>query len=214
MTNMSINSINNQTQGIWSMRQNQDNYEKNIQGQIVGLEEKMESLSTDQAKTTEQKKIEKQEIQEQIQTLKSQLQQYRIQKQHREETKRQTAANRATEQTASSDKVEKKSIGLSDTEMGVILSLSGTKEQIAGMKKIRTNLEGKLRTAESEEVKQSLQEKIDNLNEVIGSKIQGSRETIQESIRESGRNENGDADSSEEEPDNTSEKEEQSENKE
>lgn len=208
MANMNINNIGSQTQGIWSMRQNQDNYEKNIQRQITSLEEKMESLSTDKVKTTEQKKIEKQEIQDQIQTLKSQLQQYRIQKQHIEE------ANQAAEQTASLNKAEKKGIGLSDAEMGVILSLSGTKEQIAGMKKIRTDLEGKLRTAESEETKQSLQEKIDNLNEDISNKIRESQEIIQESVQTSGKIENSDADSGEENPEKTSEEDEQPENKE
>ena len=214
MTNMNINSISSQTQGIWSLRQNQDHYEENIQRQITSLEEKMESLSMDKVKTTEQKKIEKQEIQDQIQTLKSQLQQYRIQKQHREEAKRQAEANRTAEQNASSNKVEKKGLGLSDAEMGVILSLSGTKEQIAGMKKIRTDLEGKLRTAESEEVKQSLQEKIDNLNEDISNKIQESQEIIRGSVQATGKIENSDEDPREEEPEKTSEEEEQPENRE
>lgn len=98
--------------------------------------------------------------------------------------------------------------------MGVILSLSGTKEQIAGMEKIRTDLEGKLRTAGSEEAKQSLQEKIDNLNADIDSKIQESREKIQESARGSKEIENEGVDSGEEESEKTFEGEEQPENRE
>lgn len=180
MTNLNINNISSHAQEIWSMQQKQDNYEKNIQRQIASLQEEMETLSADKKKTADQKKNEKQEIQDQIQTLKVQLQQYQIQKGQREEAERQEAANRAAEQTASSRQTGKEEMSLSGAEMGVILSLSGTKEQIAGMKKIRTDLEGKLRTAESAEAKQDLQEKIDNLNEDISKKIQESQETIHE----------------------------------
>lgn len=81
----------------------------------------------------------------------------------------------------------------------LLLIYSGTKEQIAGMKKIWTDLEGKLRTAESEEVKQSLQEKIDNLNEDISNKIQESQEIIRESVQATGKIENSDEDPREEE---------------
>lgn len=94
----------------------------------------------------------------------------------------------------------------------LLLIYSGTKEQIAGMKKIRTDLEGKLRTAESEEVKQSLQEKIDNLNEDISNKIQESQEIIRESVQATGKIENSDEDPREEESEKTYEEEEQSEN--
>ena len=180
MTNLNINNISGRAQEIWSMLQKQDNYEKNIQRQIASLQGEMETLSADKKKTADQKKNEKQEIQDQIQTLKVQLQQYQIQKRQREEAERQEAANRAAEQTASSRRPGKEGMGLSGAEMGAILSLSGTKEQIAGMKKIRTDLEGKLRTAESAEAKQELQDKIDNLNEGISRKIQESQETIHE----------------------------------
>ena len=62
MTNLNVNNISTQAQGIWSMRQGQDYYEENIQRQIISLEEKMKDLSTDKEKTAEQKKIEKQGI--------------------------------------------------------------------------------------------------------------------------------------------------------
>ena len=180
MADMNINNISSGAQGIWLMQQKQDNYEKNIQRQIASLQEEIETLTADKKKTADQKKNEKQEIQDQIQDLKVQLQQYQIQKRQREAAERQAAADRAAEQTAPLRQAGKEGIGLSGAEMGVILSLSGTKEQIAGMKKIRTSLEGKLRTAESAEVKQELQEKIDNLNEGISRKIQESQETIHE----------------------------------
>ena len=66
--------------------------------------------------------------------------------------------------------------GAADT--GVIISLSTTKEQIAGMKKVRTDLQGKLRTAQTEEEKADLQEKIDNITQNIGDKVKETQETI------------------------------------
>lgn len=184
MTISGINGVNTQM----GMNQKQDAYEKNIQRQIASLQEEMETLSADKKKTADQKKNEKQEIQDQIQTLKVQLQQYQIQKRQRETVERQEAANRAAEQTASSRQTGKEGIGLSGAEIGVILSLSGTKEQIAGMKKVRTDLEGKLRTAESVETKQDLQEKIDNLNADISKKIQEGQEAIHEYQKDESKN--------------------------
>ena len=40
-----------------------------------------------------------------------------------------------------------------EADTGVIISLSTTKEQIAGMKKVQTDLQGKLRVAQTEEEK-------------------------------------------------------------
>ena len=65
-------------------------------------------------------------------------------------------------------------------DMGVLISLSITKEQIADMKKVRTDLEGKLRTAETDEARESLQEKIDNLTEDMVEKTKEIQDTISE----------------------------------
>ncbi len=65
-------------------------------------------------------------------------------------------------------------------DMGVLISLSTTKEQIADMKKVRTDLEGKLRTAETDEARESLQEKIDNLTEAMVEKAKETQDTISE----------------------------------
>ena len=65
-------------------------------------------------------------------------------------------------------------------DMGVLISLSTTKEQIADMKKVRTDLEGKLRTAETDEARESLQEKIDNLTEEMFEKAKETQNTISE----------------------------------
>lgn len=62
--------------------------------------------------------------------------------------------------------------------MGVLVSLSTTKDQIEGMKKVRTDLEGKLRVASSDEERESLQEKINKLSEDMSAKIKETQDTI------------------------------------
>ena len=48
-----------------------------------------------------------------------------------------------------------------------------TKEQIAGMKKVQTDLQGKLRAAQTEEEKADLQERNDNTTQNISDKVKG-----------------------------------------
>ncbi|MDE7275797.1 MAG: hypothetical protein K2N98_02915, partial [Lachnospiraceae bacterium] len=65
-----------------------------------------------------------------------------------------------------------------EADTGVIISLSTTKEQIAGMKKVQTDLQGKLRAAQTEEEKADLQEKIDNITQNISDKVKETQDTI------------------------------------
>lgn len=62
--------------------------------------------------------------------------------------------------------------------MGVIVSLSTAKEQINGLKKVQTDLEGKIRTATSEEEKIELQEKVDNIAKSISDRIKETTDII------------------------------------
>lgn len=169
---MSVANVNGSAKGNTLMSQSkQDNYEKKIQNQIANLQEKMKNINNNQKMSAEQKSNERKKIQEQIQDLNSKLRQYQVQKKQKE----------AAEQTDESDsKIGNQITGVSEADSGVIISLSSTKEQIAGMKKIRTNLQGKLRTARTEEEKEALQEKINKVNEDIGVKVGENRETIRE----------------------------------
>lgn len=169
---MSVANVNGSEKSNTLVNQSkQDNYEKSIQNQIANLQGKMKNISNNQKMSTEQKSNEKKKIQEQIQDLNSKLRQYQVQKKQKE----------AAEQTDEDDIENDNQItGVSEVDSGVIISLSSTKEQIAGMKKIRTNLQGKLRTAATEEEKEALQEKINKVNEDIGVKVGENRETIME----------------------------------
>lgn len=169
-------------QGISPVSQSsQDDYERNIQKQITDLQEKMKSITSDKEMTSEEKKSEKKEVQEKIQSLNDELRQYQIQKRQEEAAKKQEEIKQTMQDfrgDEDSEKEEESEFG--SKEAGVILSLSSATEQIAGLKKIRTNLEGKLRTAETEEEKAELQEKINNISRGIGTRIKVSEETIAE----------------------------------
>ena len=59
-----------------------------------------------------------------------------------------------------------------------MFSTANTKEHLAQMQKIRTNLEGKMRTASTDEQKAKLQKRINNVAKTIGEKIQKISEAI------------------------------------
>ncbi|MCM1326743.1 MAG: FlxA-like family protein [Bacteroidales bacterium] len=67
---------------------------------------------------------------------------------------------------------------LGSKESGVLITLSSTKEQIADMSRIRTSLEGRQRTAPTEEEKASLQKKINRVSGGIGKKIIITEDTV------------------------------------
>lgn len=178
---MNVGSVNASGQSImFTSQSKQDNYEKDIEKQIVTLQEKMKNINNEKEMSMEEKINEKKKLQEQIQALNNELRQYQAQKRQKEAAERQEAVKRAAENNTQPKQKEKTQTGLGEMETGVILSLSTTKEQMEGIKKLRTDLQGKLRTAKAAEEKEDLQEKLNKLNERIGKKIQESQNTIEE----------------------------------
>lgn len=178
---MNVGSVNASGQSImFTSQSKQDNYEKDIEKQIATLQEKMKNINNDKEMSMEEKINEKKKLQEQIQDLNNELRQYQAQKRQKEATERQEAVKLAAENNTQAKQKEKIQTGLGEMETGVILSLSTTKEQMEGIKKLRTDLQGKLRTAKAAEEKEDSQEKLNKLNEHIGKKIQESQNTIEE----------------------------------
>ena len=166
---MTINGINGANTQIGQMGMNQatDSYSRNIQNQIADAQKQLQELSSNKDMTQEEKMNKRQELQQQISDLNVQLRQHQME-QRREKQQKQSSFD---------DMIGgKQETGTADT--GVIISLSTAKEQIAGMKKVRTDLEGKLRTAETDEARESLQEKIDGLTDDIYEKIKETQDTI------------------------------------
>ena len=169
---MGVSGISLPAQDSMAVRQSsQDQYENNIRKQIAALQEKMESISNDEDKSDEQKTKEKQAAQEQIQNLNNALRQHQIQKRQEEAAKKQEAIKQTfknIENEAADPGLDDS--GFSDIETGVMITLSGTKEHMEGMVRLRTQLEGRQRTAETEEEKAAYQKKIDRLTRGIGQK--------------------------------------------
>lgn len=175
---MSIAGINKVSQGHIPVKQSaQDNYENNLRKQITNLQDKMKTISSDEDMSSEQKRKERQKAQEEIQNLNSELRQYQIQKQQEEDAKRKEETRQAMEE-ADTDTAAQNPAGLSGKEAGVMITLSNTKEQIAGMVRIKKHLESRHRTAATDEEKEKLQKKIDNVSKSIGQHITTTTDTI------------------------------------
>ncbi len=166
---MTINGINgtNAQMGQMGMNQATDSYSRNIQDQIADAQRQLQELSSDKDMAQEEKMTKRQELQQQISDLNVQLRQHQME-QRREKQQKPSSFD---------DMIGgKQNTGATDT--GVIISLSTSKEKIAGMRKVRTDLQGKLRTAQTEEEKADLQEKIDNITQNIGDKVKETLDTI------------------------------------
>ncbi|MDE7251126.1 MAG: FlxA-like family protein [Lachnospiraceae bacterium] len=166
MTSNGIDGANTQM-GQMGMNQMADSYSRNIQNQIADAQKQLQELSSNKDMTQEEKMTKRQELQQQISDLNVQLRQHQME-QRREKQQKQSSFD---DMIGGNHKT-----GAVDT--GVIISLSTAKEQIAGMKKVRTDLQGKLRTAQTEEEKADLQEKIDNITQNIGDKVKATQDTI------------------------------------
>lgn len=181
---MNIAGINTSSQSNTPVQQPaQDNYETDIRKQISNLQEKMKNISNNKEMSSEQKVKERQAVQEEIQNLNSELRQYQIQKRQEEAQKRQEELKQAAENAeikAENQQNIQSQTGFGDKEAGVIISISTSKEQMADMKRIRTNLEGRQLTAETDEEKERLQKKINNVSRGIGEKIKITEDTISE----------------------------------
>lgn len=181
---MNVAGINTSSQSNTPVQQpTQDSYETDIRKQISNLQEKMKNISNDKEMSSEQKVKERQAVQEEIQNLNSELRQYQIQKRQEEAQKRQEELKQAAENAEIKSENQKEiqnQTGFGDKETGVIISISTSKEQMEGMSRIRTNLEGRQRTAETDEEKKKLQKKINNISRGIGEKIKITEDTISE----------------------------------
>lgn len=179
---MSITGIRSVSGDISVKKSSNDSYETNIKKQIHTLEEKMKAISNDDEKPAEQKTKEKQAAQEQLQNLNQELREYQIRKQQEEAAKKQEAIKEALSD-ASQPQADTLSAGLDASETGVMVTLSSTHEQLSGMVRLRNDLQGKQRTAETEEEKADLEKKINNLSRGIGKKMSAASDTISDHLK-------------------------------
>lgn len=178
--NLSIIKPSSQN-NVTSKQPSLDNHESELRKQITDLQEKKKTISNDKDKTSEEKKKEKQAVQEEIQTLSSELRQYQIQKRQEEAAKKQEAVKEAAKEASEKNTGKEQLSGTAvfgNEESGVLISLSTAKNQISGMKRIRTDLERRQRTAATDEEKTDLQKKVNNVAGNIGRKVTITEENV------------------------------------
>lgn len=182
----------NQSMGFSPVSQSaQDSHEQKIQKQIMNLQEKMRDVTYNNEMSSEEKSDKKKALQEQIQNLNSELKQYQMRKRQEEAEKRQEEAARKQEEETVGNGTEESTGGDSGADVTeevilfpesgsskAILSNSNTKEHLSNLQRIRSDLEGKLRTAGSEEEKARLRKRILNVSKGMGFKVQNIRDTI------------------------------------
>lgn len=185
----------NQSMGFMPVSQStQDSHEQNIQKQIINLQEKMRDITYNNEMSSEEKNDKKKALQEQIQNLNSELKQYQLQKRQAEAEKRQEeAAKKQREEAEKTEESAAEESAAADTETDSseeivlfpesdasksMLSNANMKEHLSNLQKIRTDLEGKLKTAESEEEKARLRKRLSSVSKGMGFKVQKIKDTI------------------------------------
>lgn len=186
---MNITNMN-QSMGFMPISQStQDSHEQKIQKQIMNLQEKMRDITYNNEMSSEEKSDKKKALQEQIQELNSELKQYQIRKRQEEAEKRQEEASRKQEAEAADTEENANAKGDADIEAEILpfpesntsqamLSNSNTKKHLSDLQKVRNDLEGKLRTASSEEEKAKLRKRISNVSKGMGIKVQEIKDII------------------------------------
>ena len=186
-----------QTSGFPPISQStQDTHEQKIQNQILNLQEKMRDVTYNREMSSEEKDSRKKELQEQIQNLNSELKQYQLRKRQEEAEKRQEEAARRQKEEAgnSTETVSAFMEETADTEDAedfpesnaskAIFSNSNRKDHLSSLHKVRNDLEGKLRTATTEEEKAKLRKRLRNVSKAMGVKINDLTDTIADSQKE------------------------------
>ncbi|MDE5933643.1 MAG: FlxA-like family protein [Lachnospiraceae bacterium] len=184
----------NQPVGFMPVSQStQDSHEQNIQKQILNLQEKIRDITYNNEMSSEEKSDQKKALQEKIQNLNSELRQYQIQKRQEEaERRKEETARKQQEEAAGAEekaKTDAEGSNAEDLEEEIvlfpesnsskaILSNSNTKEHLASLHRVRNDLEGKLRTAASEEEKAKLRKRISKVSKGMGVNIQTIKDTI------------------------------------
>ncbi len=128
-----------------------DSVSKNLQNQIANAQQRLQSLSSDEKMTPEEKMKKRQEIQQEITSLNQQLRQHEID-QRREERAKEQAKSSMTDNTqkADSEKSENQDSGLSKTRVNAMISADSSMKQAQVHKNVETQLGAAVSVLQSE----------------------------------------------------------------
>ncbi|MDE6712725.1 MAG: FlxA-like family protein [Lachnospiraceae bacterium] len=157
---MTINGIGgaNTQMGQMGMNQAADSYSRNIQSQIANAQKQMQELSSNENLSLEEKMKKRQEIQQQISDLNTQLRQHQMEQRRAamDGSKKQQASGSSMDdllggtKKAGKTKAGSKSTGISQAGMTAMISADSSMKQAKVQGSMATNLEGTARVLKFE----------------------------------------------------------------
>ena len=138
---MKINGTNgaNTQMGQIGMNQAADSYSRNIQNQIANAQKQMQELSSNENMTLEEKMKKRQEIQQQIADLNTQLRQHQIEQ--RKEKQQAKASSMDDKLDGTNTTAGEKNTGLSQTSITAMLSADTSIKQAKVQGSVATRME-------------------------------------------------------------------------
>ncbi len=138
---MKINGTNgaNTQMGQIGMNQAADSYSRNIQSQIANAQKQMQELSSNENMTLEEKMKKRQEIQQQIADLNTQLRQHQIEQ--RKEKQQAKASSMDDKLDGTKTTAGEKNTGLSQTSITAMLSADTSIKQAKVQGSVATRME-------------------------------------------------------------------------
>lgn len=147
---MKINGINgaNTQMGQMGMNQATDSYSRNIQNQIANAQKQMQELSSNENMTLEEKMKKRQEIQQQIADLNTQLRQHQIEQ--RKEKQQAKASSMEDKLDGTKTTADEKNTGLSQTSITAMLSADTSIKQAKVQGSVATRMEDEANVLKAE----------------------------------------------------------------
>lgn len=148
---MTINSINGANTGIGQMGMNQatDSYSKSIQNQIANAQKQLQELSSNENLSLEEKMKRRQEIQQQISDLNTQLRQHQVE-QRKEKQQAKDSSMDDTHGGTGNTKAGNNSSGFSQAGMAAMISADSSIKQAKVQGSMATKMEGRSGVLKSE----------------------------------------------------------------
>lgn len=172
-----------------------DSRGSNIRSQIKRLQEEIKNVAKDDKLSEEQKSKQKQALQQEIQDLNSKLRQHQLEKRQeeiqekQEKEKTKADAQKDAEQAVAGQKAEEKDISDSQKmfgskELGVIITISLSKDQVTYLKNMRKDLEKQQKAAGTEEEKENVRKRMENVSKGMSQKIVFTEDSLKTSQKD------------------------------
>ncbi len=172
-----------------------DSRGSSIRSQIKRLQEEIKSVAKDDKLSEEQKSKQKQALQQELQDLNSQLRQHQLEKRQEEIQKKQEKEEakadrqKETTQAASGQKADAKDTQedqkmFGSEQLGVIITISLSKDQVTYLKNMRKDLEKQQKAAGTEEERENVRTRMENVSKGMGQKIIITEEGIKNSQKD------------------------------